>query len=98
MSNDSNPVEPSQPLKRPINGEQIEPAHPPQPIYEEDSAITKAEKIERNGSVNEDNGSEAAFGEPAAKRVKIADEQTSEAAARDTRVKGVASIKKEYFT
>ena len=87
-----NPVEPSQSLKRPLDGEQLEEAHPPQPILPEDSAVTKAEKVERNGA----NGSSVSNGEPAAKRVKVQeqDQKSTPTDSRD-RVKGVAPIKAE---
>ncbi|ESZ92157.1 hypothetical protein SBOR_7452 [Sclerotinia borealis F-4128] len=90
----SNPVEPSQSLKRPLDGEQLEEAHPPQPILPEDSAITKAEKVERNGA----NGDSANNGEPAAKRVRT-EEQDHKPTTTDSRdrVRGIASIKAEYL-
>ncbi|QSZ29573.1 hypothetical protein DSL72_004089 [Monilinia vaccinii-corymbosi] len=79
------PVQPSQSLKRPLDGERLEEAHPPQPILPEDSAITKAEKVERGG-------------EPSAKRVKT-EEKDHKALAADSRerVKGIAPIKAEYL-
>jgi tRNA-dihydrouridine synthase 3 len=65
----SNPLGPEQALKRHLEGEQLEEAHPPQPIVPEDSAVTEAEKVERNGEnaeVHELNSEE-----PVAKRVKL---------------------------
>jgi hypothetical protein len=88
-----NPLEPIQPLKRPLEVEQKEEAHPPQPIFDEDSAVTKAEKVERNGT----NGDAATLvsSEPASKRAKLDQpEEVPKVDARD-RVKGVASVKAE---
>ena len=85
------PSEPAQPLKRALEGEQLEKAYAPQPVLPEDSAVTKAE-VERNGPQQEDTSSE----EPSAKRVKL--EQTEvEAAKVDSRnkVKGIALVKPE---
>jgi tRNA-dihydrouridine synthase 3 len=94
-----NPLAPEQSLKRPFEGEQLEEAHPPQPIFPEDSAVTKAEKIERNG-VNghtaEAPAAVEASGEPPSKRVKV-EEQKEDAPKVDTRdkVKGIALVKPE---
>lgn len=87
-----NPVEPSQSLKRPLDGEQLEEAHPPQSILPEDSAVTKAEKVERNGT----NADFVSNGEPAAKRVRT-EEQDNKPIATDSRerVRGIAPIKAE---
>ncbi|KUJ24249.1 tRNA-dihydrouridine(47) synthase [NAD(P)(+)] [Mollisia scopiformis] len=98
----TNPLDPDNPLKRPSNGEQTEVAHPPQPILPEDSAITKAEKIERNGIGAEDNAtslrettSKRAKAEdsdsemtdvPAAKRVKLQPQQNGQGAKVDTEI------------
>ena len=95
----SNPLAPEQSLKRPLEGEQLEEAHPPQPIFPEDSAVTKAEKIERNG-VNWHDGEEAPVAtevsEPPPKRVKVEQRETEapKADARD-KVKGIALVKPE---
>ncbi len=70
-----NPLEPEVSLKRPLEGEQTEEAHPPQPIFPEDSAITKAEKMERNGVKAEDDSSD--LGEAAAKKAKTEDHESS---------------------
>lgn len=88
-----NPLEPSQSLKRPLDGERTEEAHPPQPIFPEDSAVTKAEKVERNGAIPDSNKN----GEPAAKKAKI-EEQDNKTAVTDSRerVRGIAPIKAEY--
>jgi hypothetical protein len=88
-----NPLEPIQPLKRPLEGEQNEEAHPPQPIFDEDSAVTKAEKIERNGTSGD--AATLVSSEPSSKRVKLDQpEELPKVDARD-RVKGVASVKAE---
>lgn len=86
-----NPLNPEQSLKRPLNGEQKEEAHPPQPIFPEDSAVTKAEKIERNGLSSDT--PEASERPP--KRVKVDEEGTE--APKDSRdkVKGIALVKSE---
>jgi tRNA-dihydrouridine synthase 3 len=65
----SNPLAPEQALKRPLEGEQLEEAHPPYPSLPEDSAVTKAEKVQRNGENVEEHGLESE--EPTAKRVKL---------------------------
>jgi tRNA-dihydrouridine synthase 3 len=94
-------IDPEQSLKRPIGNHSEEPIAPTQPILSEDSAVTKAEKIIRNG-VN-GKGEEFEVQEPAAKRVKM--EGQVEAAtqngtedkkldARD-KVKGIALVKTE---
>ena len=93
----ANPLDPSITLKRPPPDKQLEEAHPPQPIYPEDSAMTKAEKVERNGpEVSE---------EPSAKRIKLDTEDVKDeisatlngeapkVASRDN--KGIAMIKAE---
>jgi tRNA-dihydrouridine synthase 3 len=83
-----NPVEPSQPLKRPLDGEQLEEAHPPQPILPGDSATTKAEQVERNGVTGN--------GEPAAKKARLdAPEGESQPTPETGRVHGIAPIKAE---
>jgi tRNA-dihydrouridine synthase 3 len=70
----SNPLAPEQAFKRPLEGEQLEEAHPPQPILPQDSAVTKAEKAERNGANAEAHGMNSE--EPAAKRVKLHQPET----------------------
>ncbi|TVY29994.1 tRNA-dihydrouridine(47) synthase [NAD(P)(+)] [Lachnellula hyalina] len=98
-----NPLAPEQPLKRPLEGQQLEEAHPPQPIFPEDSAVTKAEKIERNGvNANTVEAAEAPITSevsgPPSKRIKV-DEQNVEAPKVDARdkVKGIALVKPEYL-
>lgn len=46
----TNPVEPSEPLQKPASDTITNEAHPPQPPLPNDSAVTKAEKVERNGA------------------------------------------------
>jgi tRNA-dihydrouridine synthase 3 len=86
-----NPVETSASLKRPLEGVQLEEAHPHQPILQEDSAVTKAEKVERNGSIEKPLNSEG----PASKKVKL--EGSEEKIQSDSRVKvhGIALVKPE---
>jgi len=52
----------------------LDEARPPQPILPEDSAVTKAEKVERNGANAE--AHELNSEEPAAKRVKLDQPET----------------------
>ncbi|KZF22018.1 tRNA-dihydrouridine(47) synthase [NAD(P)(+)] [Xylona heveae TC161] len=82
-----NPLEPSSTIKRPLQEDANGSA---QPIYAEDSAVTKAEKIERNGALPAQLGDNE-FEESPAKRQKIEEPAPKE------RVKGVASIKSEYL-
>lgn len=98
-----NPVDPEKSLKRPADGEQKEEAHPPQPIFPEDSAITKAEKVERNGIKVEDDSSTLAKTStkrtneadadtpmedaPSAKRVKVETQENDDDMKVDTREK-----------
>ncbi|TVY18923.1 tRNA-dihydrouridine(47) synthase [NAD(P)(+)] [Lachnellula arida] len=98
-----NPIAPEHSLKRPLEGQQLEEAHPPQPIFPEDSAVTKAEKIERNG-VNADTVEAAEapvtseVSEPPSKRIKVEEQsaETPKVNARD-KVKGIALVKPEYL-
>jgi tRNA-dihydrouridine synthase 3 len=99
----SNPVDPEQSLKRPLNEEQLAEVHPPLPsfILKENSAVTKAEKVERNG-VN-GKGEPLDSAEPAAKRIRMDGsgegiaENGQEEKKIDTRqkVKGIALVKPE---
>lgn len=97
VESENNP--PGQALKRPLDSP-MEDAHPPQTILLENAAVTKIEKVARNGPSNT-NGSleDAVFGdEPAAKRLKLQNEVPANGLdrvdARD-KVKGVALVKKE---
>ncbi|KAF8846799.1 tRNA-dihydrouridine(47) synthase [NAD(P)(+)] [Acephala macrosclerotiorum] len=105
-----NSLEPVSSLKRILDGEQTEAAHPPQPLFP-DSAVTKAEKVERNWTKAEDDslnlGNSATKNEessdladgPAAKRIKLEPQPNGEDAKVDTRekVKGIALVKPEYL-
>lgn len=73
----------------------VDTANPAQPILEQDSATTKAEKIAKHGAINE--GGEIVDPLSPRKRIKPTDEgdDTSEMAPK--RQKGVASIKAEYL-
>lgn len=90
----SNPIEPFTPLKAPaaVQHEQKE-ANPQNTIFAVDSAVTKAEKIERHG-VNDDE-----FQESPSKRIKInpspTDEASNDSLTKRERRKGVAPIRKE---
>jgi tRNA-dihydrouridine synthase 3 len=96
-----NPAGPEQSLKRPIGLLSEEQAHVPQPIFSEDPAVTRAEKVERNGVSLKEKALDGQ--EPAAKRVKM-DDQVDGAAgngaeekkveSRD-KVKGIALVKTE---
>lgn len=96
-----NPVDPEQSLKRSIGLLSDEQAQPTQPIFLEDSAVTKAEKVERNGtSVTEEHSDTK---EPAPKRVKMedsVDEVVENGHAENMvdsreKVKGIALVKTE---
>jgi tRNA-dihydrouridine synthase 3 len=86
------PPGPAQPPKRALEGEQLEKTHTPLPVLPEDSAVTKTEKVERNGAQQDDTRSE----EPSAKRVKL-EQSEAEAPKVDSRnkVKGIALVKPE---
>lgn len=95
---------PEESLKRPLESE-TEPNCPPQTVLLEESAVTKAEKAESNGSHYGTVKNEEPFEAPAAKRVKIeqseapADQNEPRSSenkvdARD-KVKGVALVKPE---
>jgi hypothetical protein len=96
----SNPADPEQLLKRSI-GLVEDPANPPQPIFPEDSAVTKAEKVERNGVILTEGNLDGQ--EPAAKRFKMDDlikgvvKNGAEEKKVDSRdkVKGIALVKTE---
>ncbi|TVY78383.1 tRNA-dihydrouridine(47) synthase [NAD(P)(+)] [Lachnellula suecica] len=93
-----NPLAPEQSLKRPAEEAQLDTS---QPILPGDSAVTKAEKIEGNGTNGhavkaEERSAEAS--EPPSKRVKV-EEQEVKAPKTDSRdkVKGIALVKPEYL-
>ncbi len=96
----SNLADPGQSLKRSI-GLVEDPPKPPQPIFPEDSAVTKAEKVERNGVTSTEGNLDEQ--EPAAKRVKMEDsnEGIVKNGAKETKVdsrdkvKGIALVKTE---
>jgi len=96
----ANPVDPEQSLKRSIGNVAGEAAPPTQPIFPEDSAVTKAEKNEKNG-VN-GKGEHLEGQEPATKRIKMEDQvDSAENGAEDKKVdsrdkvKGIALVKTE---
>lgn len=74
----------------------IDTANPAQPILEQDSTTTKAEKIERHGAINE--GGEIVDPLSSRKRIKPEDEGDSASGTATKRQKGVASIKAESAT
>lgn len=86
----SNPVESEPGQLTSLSADQI--VHPPQISLGEDSAVTKAEKIEQHGTT--DSGEE-----PSSKRVKVEPsndfETQQEAPAQNERQKGVTPIKAE---
>ncbi|KAI9842741.1 MAG: tRNA-dihydrouridine synthase 3 [Sclerophora amabilis] len=96
-----NPLEPSSSLEAPPPHTQLEEAHPPQPPFPEDSAVTKAEKVERNGLLEVATPSEG-MEEPSAKKRKLESPKSpaapapAESVARDTQ-KGMAPIKPEFL-
>lgn len=87
----TNPLNPAETLKRPLDPDHIEEAHPPQPPLEQDSAVTKAEKVERHGF--EHFGPDAG---PAAKRAKTEVDESPATTGELERKKGSAPIKAEY--
>jgi tRNA-dihydrouridine synthase 3 len=104
----SNPLAPEQALNHPLEGEQLEEAHTPHLILPEDSAVTKAEKVERNGENIERHELDPEG--PAAKRAKLGHPELessslaqfkagpeTEAVKTDRRekVKGIALVKPE---
>lgn len=99
-----NSAEPEQLLKRPIDHFSEEQARASQPILPEDSAVTKAEKIERNGVSRK--AEDLDEQKPAAKRVKMGDsietvaENGPEEKKVDSRdkVKGIALVKTELVS
>lgn len=92
----SNPAMSEQALKPQSSSPSVEQgAHLQQTPLEEDSAVTKAEKIEWHGKIDSSE-------EPSTKRVKLEPsgdvELREEAAARTERRKGVTPIKAESVT
>ena len=84
-----NPLEPAATLKEPSSSDSLDQTvHPQQTPTAEDSALTKAEKIERHGILH--NGEESP-----AKRRKVDAENASQGPTQSERRKGVAPIKKE---
>ena len=91
-----NPVEPSTKLKPGLTSEAVtKTIHPQQTQYEVDSAVTKAEKTERHGDMQ--NGDD-----PPNKRMRLDPSASSEsqdhAPTRSERRKGVAPIKAELVS
>lgn len=93
-----NPLDPAQELQKPPPGVvTTEPTHPPQPILPGDSAVTRAEKVERHGHPDASPGTaNGDFQESPAKRIKLETNGSSEVRS-DERKKGVAPIKPEYL-
>ncbi|KAL8785018.1 MAG: hypothetical protein Q9213_003611 [Squamulea squamosa] len=87
-----NPLEPQDSLKPSVIQEIERTAHPQNIILDEDSAVTKAEKLERHGSLND-------FSESVAKRIKLeasaVEVASTEGPTKSERRKGVAPIKPE---
>lgn len=93
QSSVANPLDPIQALKSPPNVPDIErAAHPQNTVLDEDSAVTKAEKLERHSDQHD-------FPEPEAKRIKVEhsidEKANADSATRSERRKGVAPIKQE---
>lgn len=85
----NNPLNPNEHLHQPAPGVQSSPAHPPQPIMPEDSAVTKAEKVERNGPQT------TPAPESVSAKRKLDD--AKEPSLISTRKHGVAPIKPEFL-
>lgn len=92
----NNPVEPSEPLKA-APADAMSHANPQQEILPGDSAVTKAEKVERSSALNGSSKHEADFEEPRPKRVKLEQDNALAATEPTDRKKGVAPIKPEYL-
>ncbi|KAL8673067.1 MAG: hypothetical protein Q9168_002490 [Polycauliona sp. 1 TL-2023] len=93
--NGTNPLDSVETLKPPTSVPDVERvAHPQNTVLDEDSAVTKAEKVERHGRLDES-------AEPEPKRIKIdleaEEEATGHGPTRSERRKGVAPIKPEYL-
>lgn len=88
----TNPLDPSELLQRPPLNVVTEPAHNPQPVYPEDSSVTIAEKLERNGP-GADTTDESL--EPPAKRARLDTNEDQPATTPPERRKGVAAVKPE---
>ena len=94
-----NPMDPQLELKPQLASPSFEQViHPQQSLMEEDSAVTKAEKLERHG-VEDVEDMENRPEESQAKRIKLEPSATpmtgNEAPRRNERQKGVAPIKAE---
>lgn len=84
-----NPLEPATQLDDSSNSDLLDKTvHPQQLPMTEDSAVTKAEKIERHGIAN-------GVDESPSKRRKVLSENGNQGPTRSERQKGVAPIKKE---
>ncbi|KAK5163837.1 hypothetical protein LTR04_002222 [Oleoguttula sp. CCFEE 6159] len=90
-----NPLDSSSKLRQPSPGVQLEPAHPQQRILPGDSATTRAEKIERNGTHAE--YSDDGDGSPPAKRQKVDTSGIPCPSEPRERMRGVAQVKSEYL-
>ncbi|KAK0356081.1 tRNA-dihydrouridine synthase 3 [Friedmanniomyces endolithicus] len=96
----SNPLDQSEPLEAGSADNTTKTANPQAEILPGDSAITKAEKVERHGDTSTGDVS-ADFEHPAPKRRRLEQEPGSTAAGeteeRPTRQKGVTPIRKEFL-
>lgn len=98
---DSNPLNPAVPLEQKASADSL--VHPQSEILPGDSAVTKAEKIERHGMAAVDERHEN--GDSPRKRVKLEDDRASDPKANEAapvqggseRRKGVAPIKQEFL-
>lgn len=93
---ESNPLNPAEPLEKRPHVDSS--ANPQSEILPGDSAVTKAEKVERHGAVDE----QQEFENSPRKRVKLekSDDASADAAAAERtneRRKGVAPIKQEFL-
>jgi len=98
-SGSTNPVDASE-LRQAYTDDATLDANPQQEIMNGDSATTKAEKIERHGAGSTQANGSGDFEQPAAKRVKLDQDNALTAAeppASRDRVKGVTPIKSEYL-
>lgn len=87
----ANPLDPDNSLATNSKADATEKlVHPQQDLKDEDSAVTRAEKVERHGA-------SAEFEESRAKRVKLGTEPEHQGSRQEVRQKGVAPIKPEFL-
>ncbi|SMR41900.1 unnamed protein product [Zymoseptoria tritici ST99CH_1E4] len=94
----TNPLEPSEALEHKPSADSLN--HPQSEILPGDSAVTKAEKVERHGAVGEDMNGDHLDDDAPRKRVKVEHDPVADSIATPSaseRQKGIAPIKKEFL-